>query len=72
MNVRDIVRELEEMGWVQVRHVGSHRQFRHPTKLGTVTVPGRMGDELAKGRLVALFDKLNWRGGIDDRVRNRD
>ena len=54
MTVRDIVRELEEMGWVQVRHVGSHRQFRHPTKPGTVTVPGRMGDALAKGTVGSI------------------
>ena len=54
MTVRDIVRELEEDGWVQVRQAGSHRQFRHPSKPGTVTVPGRMGDELAKGTVGSI------------------
>jgi predicted RNA binding protein YcfA (HicA-like mRNA interferase family) len=49
VKVKEIARELEEDGWVQARPVGGHRQFRHPIKHGTVTVPGRMGDELAKG-----------------------
>lgn len=49
VKVRELVRELEREGWVQIRQVGSHRQFRHPTKPGTVTVPGSRGDELAKG-----------------------
>jgi predicted RNA binding protein YcfA (HicA-like mRNA interferase family) len=54
VKVRDIVRELEEDGWVQVRQAGSHRQFRHPSKPGTVTVPGRMGDELARGTVGSI------------------
>jgi predicted RNA binding protein YcfA (HicA-like mRNA interferase family) len=49
VKVREIIGELEEDGWLQTRQVGSHHQFRHPSKPGTVTVPGRMGDELAKG-----------------------
>ncbi|HUD69367.1 MAG TPA: type II toxin-antitoxin system HicA family toxin [Acidimicrobiales bacterium] len=49
MKVRELIRELERDGWTQVRQVGSHRQFRHLTKPGTVTVPGNPGDELAKG-----------------------
>ncbi|WP_254048095.1 type II toxin-antitoxin system HicA family toxin [Synechococcus sp. BDU 130192] len=28
---------------------GSHRQYRHPTKLGLVTVAGKFSDELAPG-----------------------
>ena len=49
VKVRELIRELERDGWTQVRQIGSHRQFRHPSKPGTVTVPGNPGDELAKG-----------------------
>lgn len=28
---------------------GSHRQFRHPEKPGTVTVAGKLGDDIARG-----------------------
>ena len=35
MKVRDIIREIEQAGWYQVRQTGSHRQFHHPTHKGT-------------------------------------
>jgi len=38
---------LEADGWVLVRTRGSHRQYKHPVKLGLVTVPGKPGDDLA-------------------------
>jgi predicted RNase H-like HicB family nuclease/predicted RNA binding protein YcfA (HicA-like mRNA interferase family) len=57
VKVREIIREIEEDGWIGVRQTGTHRQFRHPSKPGTVTVPGQKGDELAKGRLVALASR---------------
>jgi predicted RNA binding protein YcfA (HicA-like mRNA interferase family) len=39
MNSRDIIRLLQNSGWQQVAQKGSHVQFKHPTKLGRVTVP---------------------------------
>jgi predicted RNA binding protein YcfA (HicA-like mRNA interferase family) len=53
--VRDIIRRLEEDGWVQVSQRGSHRQFKHPTKPGKVTVPGKMSDDLAPGTLKSIL-----------------
>jgi predicted RNA binding protein YcfA (HicA-like mRNA interferase family) len=35
---RDIIRRLEREGWKFVRSKGSHRQFKHPAKVGRVTV----------------------------------
>lgn len=32
---------LKDDGWYMVRQTGSHRQFHHPTKPGTVTVAGK-------------------------------
>ena len=54
MKVREVIRELERDGWYLDRHVGSHRQYRHPTKAGTVTVPGKLGDDLAAGTLGSI------------------
>lgn len=42
---------IESDGWVHVRTRGSHRQFKHPSKPGLVTVPGKPSDELAPGTL---------------------
>ena len=47
MKVRDILRRLQDEGWYIYAIRGSHRQYKHPTKPGRVTVPGKPGDELA-------------------------
>jgi predicted RNA binding protein YcfA (HicA-like mRNA interferase family) len=49
MKARDVIRLLEEDGWVQVTQKGSHRQFKHPAKSGKVTVPGHPWDDLPSG-----------------------
>jgi predicted RNA binding protein YcfA (HicA-like mRNA interferase family) len=36
---RDIIKQLQKDGWYEVNQVGSHKQFKHPTKNGRVTVP---------------------------------
>lgn len=54
VKVRQIIEELEDDGWVLVRQSGSHAQFRHPDKAGTVTVPGRLGDDLARGTVGSI------------------
>jgi len=35
---REIISILEADGWYEVNHEGSHKQFKHPTKKGRVTV----------------------------------
>ncbi|PWB93809.1 type II toxin-antitoxin system HicA family toxin [Methylosinus sporium] len=35
---REIIRRLEREGWALVRSKGSHRQYKHPTKVGRITV----------------------------------
>jgi predicted RNA binding protein YcfA (HicA-like mRNA interferase family) len=39
MNSREIIRRIEQDGWYEVSQAGSHKQFKHPTKPGRVTVP---------------------------------
>ena len=46
MKVRDIIKLIEADGWFLVRTTGSHRQFHHATKKGTVTVAGKPSDVL--------------------------
>ena len=49
MKVREIIRLLENDGWQLVRTRGSHRQYKHALKYGTVTVSGKQSDDLAAG-----------------------
>lgn len=55
MKVREVIRLIETDGWVRVRQRGSHRQFKHPTKPGLVTIAGKPGDELAPGTLNSVL-----------------
>jgi len=49
VKVREIIRLIESDGWFLDRTRGSHRQFKHATKRGVVTVAGKPGDDLAPG-----------------------
>jgi len=39
MNTRQVIKLVTDDGWVFDRSSGSHRQYKHPIKRGTVTVP---------------------------------
>ena len=39
MNSRQVIAAIEADGWFEVAQKGSHKQFKHPTKAGRVTVP---------------------------------
>lgn len=45
LTVREVLRLLRHDDWKIYRQRGSHRQLKHPTKPGTVTVAGKPGDE---------------------------
>ncbi|WP_229905559.1 type II toxin-antitoxin system HicA family toxin [Lentzea cavernae] len=45
----EIVKLLEADGWYLVRTKGSHRQFHHPSKPGTVTIAGKPSTDLPIG-----------------------
>jgi predicted RNA binding protein YcfA (HicA-like mRNA interferase family) len=46
---------MEADGWYQVVTRGSHRQYKHPTKPGRVTIAGHLGDDLATGTLNSIL-----------------
>ena len=62
MKVREVIRILEKDGWVLNRIRGSHRQFVHPIKPGTTTVPGKESKDLPIELLHSIFDQaqLDW------------
>jgi predicted RNA binding protein YcfA (HicA-like mRNA interferase family) len=55
VKVRDVIKMLEGDGWSVVRRRGSHRQFKHASKPGLVTVAGKPGDDLAPGTLNSVL-----------------
>lgn len=54
MKPREVIRALEAAGWREVRAKGSHRQFRHPTKPGTVTVAVHSGRDIPAKTLAEI------------------
>ncbi|MDO8673689.1 MAG: type II toxin-antitoxin system HicA family toxin [Dehalococcoidia bacterium] len=61
MKVRDAIKLIEEDGWYLKAQAGSHRQFKHPTKLGRVTIAGHVNDDLAKGTLNSIMKQAQLR-----------
>jgi len=55
MKVRDIVKRIESDGWYLARTRGSHHHYRHSTKRGLVTIPGKSNDDLAPGTLNSIL-----------------
>jgi predicted RNA binding protein YcfA (HicA-like mRNA interferase family) len=61
MTIREVIRMLEVDGWYLVRTRGSHRQFHHPTKPGTVTVAGKPGLELHPKTIASVLRQAGLR-----------
>ena len=55
MKVSEILRLLHDDGWFVMATRGSHRQLKHSTKSGRVTVAGKPSDDLAPGTLNSIF-----------------
>ena len=55
MTVRDIIRLIEGDGWFLVATRGSHRQYKHLTKPGRVTIAGKPSDDIRPGTLASIM-----------------
>lgn len=54
MTAKELIKKLKADGWIEVRQIGSHKQFKHPSKLGLVTLPFHNGD-IAPGTLNSIL-----------------
>lgn len=50
---KDVINALKKDGWYEVNCVGSHHQYKHPTKLGRVTFKHPQKD-IPKGTLSSI------------------
>ena len=55
MTVREVIKRIEADGWYLARQRSSHRQFKHPTKPGLVTVAGHPSVVLAPKTLKSIL-----------------
>jgi len=59
--VSDVLRMLKEDGWYLHDQKGSHRQFKHLTKKGKVTVNGKPNDTMNQFLLNSIFKQAGWK-----------
>lgn len=56
MKAKEVIILLKEDGWYLSRQKGSHKQYKHATKKGLVTVAvHKMSDDIAPGTLNSIF-----------------
>jgi predicted RNA binding protein YcfA (HicA-like mRNA interferase family) len=59
MKVHEIITMLEAEGWYLDRTKGSHRQFRHSDKMGTVS--GKPSQDIPPGTLSSIYKQAGWK-----------
>ena len=61
MKIREIIKLLTADGWYLVAIKGSHKQYKHLTKPGRVTIAGHPGDDLSAGTLNSILKQAQLR-----------
>ncbi len=59
--VKEVIKLLEEDGWYLYNTEGSHRQFKHKTKAGKVTVNGKLNETLTQELLNSIWKQAGWK-----------
>lgn len=59
MDSRTVISMLRKDGWKEVDQEGSHKQYRHPTKPGRVTVQHPRKD-IPLGTLRSIYRQAGW------------
>jgi predicted RNA binding protein YcfA (HicA-like mRNA interferase family) len=62
MKVSAVLKLLRKDGWYRIPSRGGHRQYKHPTKPGRVTVSGKPSDELPPGTLNSILKQARLKG----------
>jgi len=59
VKVKEVIRLIEKDGWYHKETKGSHRQYKHSTKSGRVTIPGNMNHDLHPKTLKSILKQAN-------------
>jgi predicted RNA binding protein YcfA (HicA-like mRNA interferase family) len=55
MKFKEIIGMIKLDGWYLVRQVGSHQQYHHSSKKGTVTIAGNANDDVHPKTLKSIL-----------------
>jgi predicted RNA binding protein YcfA (HicA-like mRNA interferase family) len=59
---REVIKLIEQDGWRLARTAGSHRQYTHSVKPGTVTVAGKPNLDVPPGTLNSILKQAGLKG----------
>lgn len=59
--IREVDKLIRSDGWYEVKKVGSHHQYKHPTKQGKVTIPEHAGKDIH----IAVVKSIKKQAGIE-------
>jgi predicted RNA binding protein YcfA (HicA-like mRNA interferase family) len=59
--VKEVIKLLEQDGWELHSIRGDHRQYKHPTRKGRVTVRGKESETLSQFLLNSIWKQAGWR-----------
>lgn len=63
LKVWEVIRMIESDGWLLVATRGSHRQYKHPSKPGRVTIAGKPSRDLPSGLEHSILKQAGLIGG---------
>jgi len=66
MKIREVIKMIEKDGWYLVRAKGSHRQYKHSSKKGLVTISGHLNDDIGKGTLNSILKQAGLKQEKED------
>lgn len=53
---------IEKDGWYLIKTRGDHRQFKHQSKSGRVTISGNLGRDMPPGTLNSVLKQAGLKG----------
>ena len=59
--VKRVIELLRKDGWEIKNWKGDHRQFKHPSKKGKVTVNGKDSDTVSQELLNSIWKQAGWK-----------
>ncbi|HEY4613601.1 MAG TPA: type II toxin-antitoxin system HicA family toxin [Bacteroidota bacterium] len=61
MKVSEAIKLLEKDGWYLARTKGSHRQYKHHSKPGIVTIAGKLSLDLPRGTFNSFLKQSGFK-----------
>jgi predicted RNA binding protein YcfA (HicA-like mRNA interferase family) len=71
VKVKAVLARLKAEGWYEVVTEGSHRQLKHPTKPGKVTVAGKPSMDIAPGTYNSIKQQAGWKETVSEETEEQ-